>query len=137
MPGAAGGAFSASGFGGGQSYKFGVNPNQGNLFHSNPAAHFPPGLGIEDKKAGDKYSVINKSKKSCGTLMDKKTAVGKMALETVKENTLKGITKPAIRRLARRGGVKRISNQIYSEVRTELRIFLETTLRDAVTYCEH
>ena len=29
---------------------------------------------------------------------------------------LEGITKPAIRRLARRGGVKRISGLIYEEV---------------------
>lgn len=53
------------------------------------------------------------------------------------QKEMKGITKPAIRRLARRGGVKRISKPIYEEARKELRIFLETTLRDATTYCEH
>ena len=31
--------------------------------------------------------------------------------------TVMGVTKPAIRRLARRGGVKRISSLIYSEAR--------------------
>ena len=36
-----------------------------------------------------------------------------------------GITKPAIRRLARRGGVKRISGLIYEETRGVLKIFLE------------
>lgn len=36
-----------------------------------------------------------------------------------------GITKPAIRRLARRGGVKRISGLIYEETRGILKIFLE------------
>ena len=36
-----------------------------------------------------------------------------------------GITKPAIRRLARRGGVKRISGPIYEETRGVLKIFLE------------
>ena len=35
------------------------------------------------------------------------------------------------------GGVKRISKPIYDEIRSELRIFLESTLRDATTYCEH
>ena len=35
-----------------------------------------------------------------------------------------GITKPAIRRLARRGGVKRISSFIYDDTRTVLRNFL-------------
>ena len=38
---------------------------------------------------------------------------------------LTGITKPAIRRLARRGGVKRISGLIYEETRGVLKIFLE------------
>ena len=37
-----------------------------------------------------------------------------------------GITKPAIRRLARRGGVKRISGLIYEETRGVLKIFLES-----------
>ncbi len=48
-----------------------------------------------------------------------------------------GITKPAIRRLARRGGVKRISGLIYEETRNVLKIFLENIVRDAVTYTEH
>ncbi|KAG0437584.1 hypothetical protein HPB47_017376, partial [Ixodes persulcatus] len=45
-----------------------------------------------------------------------------------------GITKPAIRRLARRGGVKRISGVIYEETRGVLKVFLENVIRDAVTY---
>jgi histone H4 len=48
-----------------------------------------------------------------------------------------GITKPAIRRLARRGGVKRISAEIYEETRSVLKGFLENVVRDAVTYTEH
>jgi histone H4 len=52
-------------------------------------------------------------------------------------NSIKGITKPAIRRLARRGGVKRISGLIYDEVRTVLKEWLEKIIRDAVTYTEH
>jgi hypothetical protein len=36
-----------------------------------------------------------------------------------------GLTKPAIRRLARRGGVKRISGLIYEETCGVLKIFLE------------
>ena len=43
----------------------------------------------------------------------------------------------AIRRLARRGGVKRISGLIYDETRTVLKTFLENVIRDAVTYTEH
>jgi len=45
--------------------------------------------------------------------------------------------KPAIRRLARRGGVKRISGLIYEETRGVLKVFLENVVRDAVTYTEH
>jgi histone H4 len=42
-----------------------------------------------------------------------------------------------IRRLARRGGVKRISGLIYEEMRSVLQVFLENVIRDAVTYTEH
>lgn len=52
-------------------------------------------------------------------------------------NNIQGITKPAIRRLARRGGVKRISGLIYEETRGVLKGFLENVIRDAVTYTEH
>ncbi|KAK0795206.1 Histone H4 [Friedmanniomyces endolithicus] len=49
-------------------------------------------------------------------------------------DNIQGITKPAIRRLARRGGVKRISAMIYEETRGVLKTFLEGVIRDAVTY---
>ncbi|KAL8958619.1 MAG: hypothetical protein Q9193_004362 [Seirophora villosa] len=87
-------------------------------------------------------------------------------------DNIQGITKPAIRRLARRGGVKRISASmflpppsphflqlpsrldhaericvsdanvvhaavIYEETRGVLKTFLESVIRDAVTYTEH
>ena len=57
-----------------------------------------------------------------------------------KRNTrpvIEGVTKPAIRRLARRGGVKRISFNIYKEIRDVLQGFLNNVVRDAVTYTEH
>ena len=50
---------------------------------------------------------------------------------------IEGITKPAIRRLARRGGVKRISSYIYEDTRAVLKGFLEHVVKDAVTYTEH
>ncbi|XP_069054011.1 histone H4-like [Lepisosteus oculatus] len=50
----------------------------------------------------------------------------------VLRDNIQGITKPAIRRLARRGGVKRISGLIYEETRGVLKVFLEN-----VTYTEH
>lgn len=55
----------------------------------------------------------------------------------VLRDSIQGITKPAIRRLARRGGVKRISGLIYEETKMVLKLFLENVVKDAVTYTEH
>ena len=46
----------------------------------------------------------------------------------VLRDNIQGITKPAIRRLARRGGVKRISGLIYEKTRGVLKVFLENVL---------
>ncbi|KAI1738766.1 histone-fold-containing protein [Xylaria scruposa] len=54
----------------------------------------------------------------------------------LRDNIL-GITKPAIRRLARRGGVKRISATIYEEIRVALKQRLEEIIKDCVTYTEY
>ena len=51
--------------------------------------------------------------------------------------TIMGVTKPAIRRLARRGGVKRISSLVYDETRLVLRSFLESVIKDSIAYTEH
>ncbi|KAF2165972.1 hypothetical protein M409DRAFT_66894 [Zasmidium cellare ATCC 36951] len=45
-------------------------------------------------------------------------------------DNIQGVTKGDIRRLARRGGVKRISGMIYDETRTQLRRHLEMLLKD-------
>lgn len=50
---------------------------------------------------------------------------------------IRGITKPDIRRLARRGGVKRISEATYEIIRSVLKVFLENVISDAVLYTEH
>ncbi len=55
----------------------------------------------------------------------------------VLRDNIQGITKPAIRRLARRGGVKRISGLIYEEIRGVLKVFLVHILHDSTTYTEH
>ena len=62
---------------------------------------------------------------------------GALRHRKVLRDNIQGITKPAIRRLARRGGVKRISGLIYEETRGVLKVFLESVRRDAVTYTEH
>lgn len=48
-----------------------------------------------------------------------------------------GITKPAIKRLARRGGVKRIDHCIYDQMRGILSQYLDSTMRYAIQYCRH
>ncbi len=45
----------------------------------------------------------------------------------VLRDNIQGITKPAIRRLARRGGVKRISGLIYEETRGVLKVLSSTS----------
>ena len=55
----------------------------------------------------------------------------------VLRNNMEGITKSDIRRCARRGGVKRISSDVYPEVRCLLKSFLQKVVLTAVTYTEH
>lgn len=47
------------------------------------------------------------------------------------------ISKPAIRRLARRAGVKRISEGIYQEAPQALRTWLQKMIHDATVYADH
>ncbi|KAJ1442356.1 hypothetical protein B484DRAFT_390085 [Ochromonadaceae sp. CCMP2298] len=54
----------------------------------------------------------------------------------VLRDNMSGITAAAIRRLARRGGVKRISGICYEEIRGVLKVFLEDVCSTAVIYTE-
>jgi histone H4 len=47
------------------------------------------------------------------------------------------ITNGSVRRLARRGGVKRISYASHDSVREYVDDFLERVVRDSLTYAEH
>ena len=49
----------------------------------------------------------------------------------------KALTKPALRRLCRRGGIKRISGEFYEEIRIKGKLFLKQILKDAISYCEY
>lgn len=55
----------------------------------------------------------------------------------VLRDNIQGMTKPAIRRLARRGGVKRVNGLIYEETRGVLKTFLHKVIGDSAAYCEH
>lgn len=52
-------------------------------------------------------------------------------------DNLKGISKNDIKRLARKGGVKRIDGLIYDEIRCALKKFLKNVIKDSITYSEH
>lgn len=52
-------------------------------------------------------------------------------------DTLQGISKATIRRLARRGGVHRISGLIYIEIREILKVFIQNIIRNAIIYAEY
>ena len=64
-------------------------------------------------------------------------AKGKRSTKGASTGNIKGVTRGAIRRLARRGGVKRISGLVYEEVRGVLRGFVDGVVRDATAYTEH
>jgi histone H4 len=51
--------------------------------------------------------------------------------------TQSGVSKPAIRRLARRAGVKRISGLIYEESNIALKLYLSQLIADTITFTSH
>lgn len=53
------------------------------------------------------------------------------------KDSIHGITKSIICRIARREGVKRICSMVYDETRYILKVFLENVVRDAVTYTDY
>ena len=92
-------------------------------------AQAPTMTGVGRKSLGGK-SVGGKAQFSFGQS-------GYMRHRRVLRDNIQGITKPAIRRLARRGGVKRISGLVYEETRNALKDFLKDIIGDAVTYSDH
>ena len=67
---------------------------------------------------------------------ESKAASGKRAKKVLADNA-RGITKGSVRRMARRGGCRRLSGLIYEEVRGVLKSFVEKTVADAVAYTEY
>ena len=55
----------------------------------------------------------------------------------VLRNNLQGITKPALLRLLRRAGVKRVSGLIYEDLKSTLKSWLEKVVGLMVTFTEH
>jgi len=63
-----------------------------------------------------------------------KKSVKRAEIKKADKNTT--ITRGGIRRLARRGGVKRISDKVYHEVRDFVDYFLNIVVKDAAVLCE-
>lgn len=80
-------------------------------------------------------SSIGKMGKSIGKGKGGKISA-KRHLNTVKD-PIEGVTKPAIRRLARRAGIKRINGHFYDEVRGILKQWMEHKLNMALTYTKY
>ena len=53
------------------------------------------------------------------------------------KDNIMSITNSSIRRIARRGGVKRINRYIYDQARVYLKDFLVQTIRDSIIYMDH
>ena len=52
-------------------------------------------------------------------------------------NSIDAISKSGISRIARRGGVRRISNSTFHLTRVVLKQFVENAVRDAIMYMQH
>lgn len=57
--------------------------------------------------------------------------------KTKLRDNIKGISKPTIRKLARRAGVDMISAGVYDVARVELKEFLVSVVSDAIIYTEY
>ncbi|KAJ7624855.1 histone-fold-containing protein [Roridomyces roridus] len=55
----------------------------------------------------------------------------------IRRQSIESIPRPTLRRLMRRGGVKRAHGLMYEETRGVLSIFLRELLRDTVVYTQH
>jgi histone H4 len=94
-----------------------------------------PGMGKGYKALGGRSSGPRQPGRSGGG-----AALGKAGAKRhhkVFSKQIDGITKPTIRRLARRGGVKRISSLIYEDMRHVTKDFLQDVLKNALTFTEH
>ncbi|OBT75374.1 hypothetical protein VF21_04690 [Pseudogymnoascus sp. 05NY08] len=63
--------------------------------------------------------------------------VGARRYRKIVRDSIHGITKGDIKRLARRGGVKRISAMIYDDTREAMKAHLQLILKDCIIFLEH
>ena len=70
-------------------------------------------------------------------MLGKKTVHRRRHPRNQTKDNINGVTNPAIRRLCRRGGIKRISNTVYPETRNILSAWLDELLRVTCEYTRH
>ena len=58
-------------------------------------------------------------------------------MKKVQRDSARGVTSGAVRRLARRAGVKRMSALVHDEVRGVVKTFVEGVVRDSVAISEY
>jgi len=62
----------------------------------------------------------------------------KISKKSLERKTLEGVaSKSAVRRLARRGGVKRFTSLVVPEMQIEMANFVKKLVHDAIAYAEH
>ncbi|KAF1846709.1 histone-fold-containing protein [Cucurbitaria berberidis CBS 394.84] len=104
--------------------RFGAAPRPGN-------AHQPQGSASPAASRATKLGLgLGKGAQGLGK------AKGLKRHTKIRRDNIYGVTKGDIRRLARRGGVKRISATLYDDVRYALKERLTSILKDVVTIVE-
>lgn len=96
-----------------------------------------PGLGQYTYSSSAKAGPSSSGKSGHPMVGGKGILTGARRHRKISRDTIYGISKGDIRRLARRGGVKRISGGIYEEIRGAMKARLELILRDVVTCTEY
>ena len=83
---------------------------------------------LREVVAKDKPDPSRQSKAGKGTLIRRRKVLKKVIYV---------ISKATFLRMARRGGVKRFSGNIYQESRGVLKVFVEEIVKDVITFCEY
>lgn len=85
-------------------------------------------------------SINNKKRLNSSTSMEfenHQQGSGQIHRKNILKDSIYGISKSAIQRLARKGGVKSLSEPVYEEIRKILKMYLESVIRSTLTYTSH
>ncbi|KAI0995666.1 hypothetical protein K3495_g12513 [Podosphaera aphanis] len=115
-------------------------PRQSNSSIPSPYGRPPARSGATQPVAENSintYGGKGKSISSSTGIGTTRNFVGMKRMRKLTKDNIRAVTKGDIRRLARRGGVKRISGTIYDDARKSLKSFLEMILKDTCAVVEH